>query len=171
MNDTCCVQIGQCPEQRCDGRDGLARSEPPPSPQQLSQTAPADLVEDQSKPAISRRDGAVTPDQMLVPDPIVLGHLFKGELLRLRQVADRDDLENERVSVLAANRRPLRTERVRTHSAGGETRHERLQRDGSPYCLSMATGAPGILATSGGYLDHDRLRFQFADLLHYAVDL
>ncbi|HEY8618684.1 MAG TPA: Type 1 glutamine amidotransferase-like domain-containing protein, partial [Dermatophilaceae bacterium] len=35
----------------------------------------------------------------------------------------------------------------------------------------MATDAPTILATSGGYRDHDRLRFQFADLLHYAVDL
>jgi peptidase E len=35
----------------------------------------------------------------------------------------------------------------------------------------MATDAPTILATSGGYREHDRLRFQFADLLHYAVDL
>jgi peptidase E len=41
----------------------------------------------------------------------------------------------------------------------------------NPYCLDMATDAPTILATSGGYRDHDRLRFQFADLLHYAVDL
>jgi peptidase E len=41
----------------------------------------------------------------------------------------------------------------------------------TPYCLGMATDAPTILATSGGYRDHDRLRFQFADLLHYAVDL
>lgn len=35
----------------------------------------------------------------------------------------------------------------------------------------MATDAPTILATSGGYEEHDRLRFAFADLLHYAVDL
>jgi peptidase E len=41
----------------------------------------------------------------------------------------------------------------------------------TPYGLDMATDAPTILATSGGYRDHDRLRFQFADLLHYAVDL
>ena len=41
----------------------------------------------------------------------------------------------------------------------------------TPYCFGMATDAPTILATSGGYRDHDRLRFQFADLLHYAVDL
>src|SRR5665647_1037377 len=41
----------------------------------------------------------------------------------------------------------------------------------TPYCLDMATDAPTILATSGGYRDHDRLRFQFADLLHYAVEL
>ena len=41
----------------------------------------------------------------------------------------------------------------------------------TPYCLDMTTDAPTILATSGGYRNHDRLRFQFADLLHYAVDL
>jgi peptidase E len=41
----------------------------------------------------------------------------------------------------------------------------------TPYGFDMATDAPTILATSGGYRDHDRLRFQFADLLHYAVDL
>ena len=35
----------------------------------------------------------------------------------------------------------------------------------------MATDAPTILATSGGYRDHDRLRFQFGDLVHYAVEL
>ena len=35
----------------------------------------------------------------------------------------------------------------------------------------MATDAPTILATSGGYKPHDRLRFQFADLVHYAVEL
>jgi peptidase E len=35
----------------------------------------------------------------------------------------------------------------------------------------MATDAPTIIATSGGYREHDRLRFQFAGLLHYAVDL
>jgi peptidase E len=40
-----------------------------------------------------------------------------------------------------------------------------------PIVLDMATETPTILATSGGYRDHDRLRFQFADLLHYAVDL
>ena len=47
----------------------------------------------------------------------------------------------------------------------------RLQCHGNLYCLHMASGAPTILATSGGYLDHDRLRFQFGDLLHHAVDL
>jgi peptidase E len=35
----------------------------------------------------------------------------------------------------------------------------------------MATDAPTIIATSGGYREHDRLRFQFAGLFHYAVDL
>jgi peptidase E len=35
----------------------------------------------------------------------------------------------------------------------------------------MASDAPTILATSGGYQAHDRLRFQFADLLHHGVDL
>jgi peptidase E len=41
----------------------------------------------------------------------------------------------------------------------------------TPYCFDMATGAPTILATSGGYREHGRLRFQFADLFQYAVDL
>lgn len=40
-----------------------------------------------------------------------------------------------------------------------------------PIVLDMATDAPTIIATSGGYREHDRLRFQFAGLLHYAVDL
>jgi peptidase E len=35
----------------------------------------------------------------------------------------------------------------------------------------MATDTPTILATSGGYRDHNRLRFQFGDLVHYAVEL
>jgi peptidase E len=35
----------------------------------------------------------------------------------------------------------------------------------------MATDAPTILATSGGYREHDRLRFAFGDLVHYAVEL
>ena len=35
----------------------------------------------------------------------------------------------------------------------------------------MATDAPTILATSGGYRPGHRIRFEFADLLHYAVDL
>jgi len=35
----------------------------------------------------------------------------------------------------------------------------------------MATDAPTILATSGGYRPHDRLPFQFAGLVHYAVNL
>lgn len=35
----------------------------------------------------------------------------------------------------------------------------------------MTTDAPTILATSGGYQPHDRLRFGFAGLVHYAVDL
>ena len=35
----------------------------------------------------------------------------------------------------------------------------------------MATDTPTILATSGGYRMHERLRFEFAELLHYAVDL
>lgn len=35
----------------------------------------------------------------------------------------------------------------------------------------MTTDAPTILATSGGYKEHERLRLAFADLLHYAVDL
>ena len=43
--------------------------------------------------------------------------------------------------------------------------------EGSSYCFEMATDAPTILATSGGYREHDRLRFQFAGLLHYAVDV
>ena len=41
----------------------------------------------------------------------------------------------------------------------------------TPYCFEMTTDAPTILATSGGCRPHDRLRFEFADLLHYAVDL
>ena len=41
----------------------------------------------------------------------------------------------------------------------------------TPYCLDMAADGPTILATSGGFRDHDRLRFQFGDLLHYAVGL
>jgi hypothetical protein len=41
----------------------------------------------------------------------------------------------------------------------------------TPYCHDMASDAPTILATSGGYRDHDRLRFQFGDPLNYAVDL
>ena len=40
-----------------------------------------------------------------------------------------------------------------------------------PIVYDMATDAPTILATSGGYKPHDRLRFQFADLIHYAVEL
>src|SRR5450631_80020 len=47
----------------------------------------------------------------------------------------------------------------------------RLQCHGNLYCLHMASGEPTILATSGGYQDHDRLRFQFGDLLHHAVAL
>jgi len=35
----------------------------------------------------------------------------------------------------------------------------------------MATDTPTILATSGGYRMHERLRFEFAELVHYAVDL
>ena len=35
----------------------------------------------------------------------------------------------------------------------------------------MATDVPTILATSGGYREHGRLRFQLGDILHYAVDL
>lgn len=35
----------------------------------------------------------------------------------------------------------------------------------------MATDAPTILATSGGYQMHDRLQFAFGDLVHYAVEL
>jgi len=35
----------------------------------------------------------------------------------------------------------------------------------------MATDEPTILATSGGFRAHDRLRFQFGGLLHYAVEL
>ena len=35
----------------------------------------------------------------------------------------------------------------------------------------MATDVPTILATSGGYRPGHRIRFEFADLLHYAVEL
>ena len=35
----------------------------------------------------------------------------------------------------------------------------------------MPADAPTILATSGGHRLHERLRFEFADLVHYAVDL
>ena len=35
----------------------------------------------------------------------------------------------------------------------------------------MATDTPTILATSGGYRPGHRIRFEFADLLHYAVEL
>jgi peptidase E len=35
----------------------------------------------------------------------------------------------------------------------------------------MSDREPTILATSGGYVGHDRLRFAFGPLLHYAVDL
>ncbi len=35
----------------------------------------------------------------------------------------------------------------------------------------MAADGPTILATSGGYRPHDRLRFEFDDLFHYAVEL
>jgi peptidase E len=35
----------------------------------------------------------------------------------------------------------------------------------------MATDTPTILATSGGHRLHERLRFEFAELVHYAVDL
>src|SRR4051794_22669766 len=35
----------------------------------------------------------------------------------------------------------------------------------------MPADTPTILATSGGYRPSRRIRFEFADLLHYAVDL
>jgi len=35
----------------------------------------------------------------------------------------------------------------------------------------MATDSPTILATSGGYREHERLQFAFGDLVHYAVEL
>jgi peptidase E len=76
------------------------------------------------------------------------------------------------VVVEVTHRDPRRPRDARNQLAGeGETRYERPRRNGDPYGFDMATDVPTILATSGGYRDHDRLPFQFADLLHYAVDL
>ena len=40
-----------------------------------------------------------------------------------------------------------------------------------PSVLACQLTRPTILATSGGYRPARRIRFEFADLLHYAVDL
>ena len=178
MHDAGRVQVGQCPEQRGNRGDGLAGTQMPPGTEELRQTAAGDLIQNQCKRAVCQGDDAVLTDHMLVPDPAKHGHLPSHLCLRLRDVSYRDDLQNQTPIVEAAHSRPHRPGRARAQLAGdGETWHERLHRDGDPlllrcgYCLDMATDSPTILATSGGYRDHDRLRFRFADLLHYAVDL
>ena len=171
MHDPCGVQICQRPEQRGHGGHRLAGSELTPGREQLGQAATVDVVQDQGEAPVCCGNGAVSPDQVLAADPVIPGHLLTRQGQRLRQVEHRQDLEREGAPVQAADRRPLGAVAVGPHVTCDETWHERLQCDDSPYCLGMATDAPTILATSGGYRDHARLRFQFGDLLHYAVDL
>ena len=63
--------------------------------------------------------------------------------------------------------------RPRANSArgDGESRRSEVAAISPSIVFDMATDAPTILATSGGYKPHDRLRFQFANLVHYAVEL
>jgi len=133
------VQIGQCPEQRGHGRDGLAGSELSSGAKKLGQTAAVDLIQDQCERAVGHGDGAVPTDQMVVLDPVVNGHLLSRQHLRLRHISHRDNLENETATIQVANRDPLGAGRAHAHSArGDETWHERRHRDSSPYALNTS---------------------------------
>ena len=172
MHDTSGMQVGQGREQRRDSGDDLAGSEPRPRAEDIDQAVASDVVKDQSQRVVRKRDCIVLTDQMLVVQPG--NHVHGAGCLRQcpRHVRHPDDLHDEPAFVMAAHRRPHRPGRVRAQLTGdGVTGYERLHGDGDPYSFDMATDSPTILATSGGYREHHRLRFEFADLLHYAVDL
>ena len=102
----------------------------------------------------------------------------------------RHDLDRHAAAVEVARGRPDRAGRAGTESLPqGVARDERCQRVDHPATLPaprptrpgvvhspvyggrMATDAPTILATSGGYQLADRTRFEFAALVHHAVEL
>jgi peptidase E len=172
VHDASGMQVGQGSEQRGDSGDDLARSKPRPCAEDIDQAIASDVVKDQCQSVARKRDCIVLTDQMLVVDP--RNNVRGAGCLRQcqRHVRHPDDLHDKPAFVMAAHRRPRRPGRARAQLTGdGVTGHERLHGDGDPYSFDMATDSPTILATSGGYRDHDRLRFEFADLLHYAVDL
>lgn len=172
VHDPGSVQRRQRAEQRREGRDRLTGAQARSLTEKLGQTAASDPIENQGQLAVGHGHGTVLTNQMLVLNPAKHCHQLNCCREGLGHITDRDDPQNQRFVIEGPHGRPGRPLCVRAQLArDGETRHERRHGDGNPYCLDMATDAPTILATSGGYRDHDRLRFQFADLLHYAVDL
>ena len=83
MHDAVSVQIGQCPEQRSHSGDRLTGSELSTGADELAQAASYDLIEDQRQRAVGQADGMVLADQMLVLDPVALGHLLGRQCARL----------------------------------------------------------------------------------------
>jgi hypothetical protein len=106
------MQVGQCTEQRSEGRDRLARGQVPSITEEPVETAAGHLVKDQRELAAGKGDGTVLANQVLVPEPDENGIHLRCLGLALGHVIDLEDPQSDMSVVGVANGRPSRSETI-----------------------------------------------------------